>query len=72
MVRGPRSKQIGPWSTDLEPWVVGRIPRFKLRGSRLVDAGPGLLELVARSGSNWFEGGVCSVCWLLGPCAGDE
>ena len=29
---------------------------FKLRGSRLGDAEPGLLGLVAGSGSNWFEG----------------
>ena len=45
-----------PWSTDLEPRVVDRVPRFKLRGSRLVDAGPGLLWLVAEDGSNWAEG----------------
>ena len=56
VIRGPGSRHIGPWSTDLEPWVVGRIPRFKLRGSRLVDAGPGLLGMVAGSGSNWVEG----------------
>ena len=43
VIRGPGSRHIGPWSTDLEPWVVSRIPRFKLRGSRLVDAGPGYL-----------------------------
>ena len=42
MVRGPRSKQKGPWSTDLEPRIVDRVSRFKLRGSRLVDAGPGV------------------------------
>ena len=35
---GPRSKHIGPWSTDLEPCIVDRVPRFKLRGSRLEDA----------------------------------
>ena len=29
---------------------------FKLRGCRLVDAEPGLLGLVARSGSIWVEG----------------
>ena len=40
-VRGPRSEQLGPWSTDLEPRIVDRVPRLKLRGSRLVDAGPG-------------------------------
>ena len=40
MVRGPRSEQLGPWSTDLEPWIVDSISRLKLRGSRLVDAGP--------------------------------
>ncbi len=60
MVRGPRSKHQGPWSTDLEPWIVDSVSRIKLRGSRLVDARPGLLELVARSGSNWLEG------WGLG------
>ena len=48
MVRGPRSKQKGPWSTDLELRVVYSVSRLKLRGSRLVDAGPGLLGLVAR------------------------
>ena len=32
------------------------ISRLKLRGSRLVDAGPGLLWLVAEDGSNWAEG----------------
>ena len=37
-----------------------------------MNAGPVLLGLAARSGSNWFEAGVCSGCWLLGPCAGDE
>ena len=42
-VRGPRSKQKGPWSTDLEPRIVDRVSRFKLRGSCLVDAEPGLL-----------------------------
>ena len=71
-VQGPGSRHIGPWSTDLEPWVVGRIPRFKLRGSRLVDAGPGLLKLVARTASNWVEGwGVCWRSLRLGPWAGD-
>ena len=47
-VQGPRSKHIGPWSTDLEPWIVDSISRLKLRGSRLVDAGSGLLGLVAK------------------------
>ena len=56
VVRGQRSKPIGPWSTDLEPWVVYSVSRFKLRGSRLVDAGAGLLGLVARSETNWAEG----------------
>ena len=31
-----------PWTTDLEPWIVDSISRFKLRGSRLVDAEPGV------------------------------
>ena len=43
-VQGPRSKHIGPWSTDLEPRIVDSISRFKLRGSRLVDAEPGGTE----------------------------
>ena len=38
-----------------------KAPRFKLRGNRLVDAEPGLLGLVAGSGSNWSEG--WGVCW---------
>ena len=38
MVGGPRSKHIGPWSTDLEPRIVDRVLRFKLNGSRLEDA----------------------------------
>ena len=33
---------IGPWSTDLEPRIVG--------------LGSGLLGLVAGSETNWFEG----------------
>ena len=41
-VRGPRSKRPGPWSTDLEPRIVDSASRFKLRGSRLVDAEPGV------------------------------
>ncbi len=56
MVRGPRSKHPGPWSTDIEPRIVDTVPMFKLRGSRLVDAGPGLLGMVARFGSIWAEG----------------
>ena len=42
MVRGPRAKHKGPWFTDLEPWIVDRDSRLKLRGSRLVDAEPGV------------------------------
>ena len=41
LVRWPMSKHPGPWSTDLEPWIVYSVSRFKLRGSRLVDAEPG-------------------------------
>ena len=41
-VRGPSSKHIGPWSTDLEPRIVDLGSRFKLHGSRLPDAGPGV------------------------------
>ena len=45
---------------------------FKLRGSRLVDAGPGLLGLVAGSGANWGEGWGLVWGWsCLGPRAGD-
>ena len=36
------------------------ISRFKLRASRLLDAGPGLLGLVAGFRSIWVEGG--SLC----------
>ena len=54
-VRGPRSKHQGPWSTDLEPCFGDRVSRLKLRGSRLVDAGPVLLGLVAGSGSRSFS-----------------
>ena len=42
MVRGPWSKHLGPWSTDLEPRSEDSVSRFKLRGSRLVDAGLGV------------------------------
>ncbi len=71
-VRGPSSKQIGPWSTDTEPWSEDSISRFKLRGSRLVDAEPGLLGQFARFGSIWVEGwGVSSGWLLLGPWTGD-
>ena len=55
-VQGPRSKHIGPWSTDLEPWILDSISRLKLRGSRLLDAGPGLLGVFAGYGLIWFEG----------------
>jgi hypothetical protein len=44
MVRGPRPKQKGPWSMDLEPWIVDSVSSFKLRGSRLADAEPGYWE----------------------------
>ena len=56
MVRGPRFKHIGPWSTDIEPRIVDTVPMFKLHGSRLVGAGSGLLGMVAGYGSNWVEG----------------
>ena len=52
------SEHQGPWSTDLEPWSGDSVSRFKLRGSRLGDAEPGLLGLFGRSGSIWVEGGV--------------
>ena len=42
MVRGPRSKHIGPWFTDLGPRAADRVPRFKLHGSRLGDAETGV------------------------------
>ena len=31
MVRGPRPRHIGPWSTDLEPWIVDSVSRLMLR-----------------------------------------
>ena len=63
MVRGPRAKHKGPWSTDLEPRVEDSVSRLKLRGSRLAGAQPVLLGLVAGSETNWVEGwGVCSGC----------
>ena len=45
MDHGPRAKiqAQGPWSTDLVPRIVDRVPKFKLRGSPLVDAEPGYL-----------------------------
>ena len=69
VVRGQRSKHIGPWSTGLEPRIVDSVSRLKLRSSRLVDAGPGLLRRIAGSGSNWAEG------WgrmLGGACGSDR
>ena len=42
LVQGPRSKHIVPWSTDLEPRIVG--------------LGSGMLGLVSGYGSNWLEG----------------
>ena len=47
---------------------MGRASKFKLRGSCLVDAEPGLLGLVAGSGSNWVEG--WGLDWV-GRCAFD-
>ena len=47
---------------------MDRVPRFKLRGSRLVDAEPGLLGLFAGSRSNWAEG--WGLDWV-GRCAFD-
>ena len=52
-VRGPGSKRPGPWSTDLEP--------------RIVDAEPGLLGMVARSGSIWVEGVGLGLAVLAHP-----
>ena len=68
-VRGPSSKQIGPWSTDLEPRIGDSVSRLKLRGSRLAGAEPGLLGLVAGYGSIWVEGGLGSGWLCLGPRA---
>ena len=73
LVRGLRSKHQGPWSTDLEPGIADTVPSFKLRCSHLVDAEPGLLGMIAGSGSNWLEG-VGPYAWgwsCLGPRAGD-
>ena len=73
-VRGPRSKQKGPWSTDLEPRIVYSVSRLKLRGSRLVDAGPGVTwddcEIwidLARGVGHMFGG-----CLRLGPRVGGK
>ena len=72
MVRGPRPKQKGPWSTDLQPRIVDNLSRFKLRGSRLGGAGPGLLGLVDGSESNWVEGwGLCLEVVLPRTSGGD-
>ena len=72
MVRGPRSKHQGPWSTDLEPWIVDSVSRFKLRGSRLVDAEPGYLGWLRDLDRIRLRGrGVGSGWLLLGPRAGD-
>jgi hypothetical protein len=60
MVRGPRSKHIGPWSGD-------SVSRFKLRGSRLLDAEPGVTG--AGSGSSCFEGWGL---WLRGMRLADR
>ena len=40
------------------------VSRFKLRGSLLVDAEPGLLGLVDGSGANWVKGWYASNEWL--------
>ena len=43
-------------------------PRSKLRGYRLLDAEPGLLGLVVKSGSNLIEGwglGLAGACALV-------
>ena len=66
MVRGPRSKRLGPWSTELEPWFGDRVSRLKLRGSRLVDAEQRYLgwlldlERIGSRGGAWFGGGRAS------------
>ena len=52
----PLSEGQVPWPTDLKPWIEDSVSRFKLRGSRLVDAETGLLGLVARTGASWLEG----------------
>ena len=56
----------GPWSGD-------SVSRLKLHGSRLLDAEPGLLGLVARTGASWLEGVGAYVggCLQLGPRASD-
>ena len=54
------------------PWFRDSVSRSKLRGSRLVDAEPGLLGLVARSRSNWVEGwGVGSGGFAARTLGGD-
>ena len=72
MVRGPRSKHLDPWFTQLEPWVVYSVSRFKLRGSRHVDAGAGLLGLVDGSGLIRLDGvGRVLVGLARQTCGGD-
>ena len=63
----------GPWSTDLEPWIVDSISRFKLRGSRLLDAEPGVTWVVCWIWIDLGRGGVGVYwrCLRLGPWAGD-
>ena len=55
------------------PRLAVQASRFKLRGSSLVVAEPGLLGLVAGSGSDWLEvWGVGSGWSCLGPRAGGK
>ena len=63
----------GPWAVVQGQRLAAKGSRFKLRGSRLVDAEPGLLGLVARTGASWLEGVGAYVggCLQLGPRASD-
>jgi len=47
---------FGPRSADLEPWILDRVSRFKLRGSRLVDAGPGVIVAVCQIPKGFIRG----------------
>ena len=72
MVRGPRSTHIGPWSTDLEPRIVDSVSRFKLRGSRLVVAGPGVTGDGCEIWIDLVRGVGEGLGWsCLGPRTGD-
>ena len=62
------SRHIGAWSTDLEPRIVDSVSKFKLRGSRLPVADPG----VTGAGCRIWSELVCGVgLGLAGACGSD-